>query len=38
MNYPNLPPSYEGIVLVTKWVDVLGMKKATDKLSEEEYR
>lgn len=38
MNYPNLPQSYQGLNLVTKWVDTLSKKKATDTLTDDEVR
>lgn len=37
-NYPNMPASYTGLKSLTKWVQVLEQKKATDNLNENEMR
>ena len=36
--YPNLPPSNDAVVLISKWVNILKNKKASDELSEDEIR
>lgn len=38
LNYPQLPPSYQGLSLVEKWVNILNQKKATDTLDDDEVR
>lgn len=38
LNYPQLPADYKGLELVSKWVSILGTKKAVDTLSDDEVR
>jgi hypothetical protein len=37
-NYPSLPPTYQGLNILTKWVGIMDQKKVTDDLSEDEIR